>query len=144
MPETVTQRVRKTAFDLGEFTMDQLEEAVPVKTVRELHAARQVIKRFIKEKEIVPDGPNRYRYQVVTRRFPKLARMWRAMRFKGNFTQQEIVKLTGASRTHVKKYVIHLKKQGWLEHTAGQGYEGGHYQLKDPDRAPLVHPKMLW
>ena len=144
MPETVTQRVRKTAFDLGEFTMDQLEEAVPVKTMKELQAARHAIKRFIQEEEIIPDGPGRYRYQVVTRRFPKVARMWRAMRLKESFTQKEIVKLTGASRIHARKYFIQLKKQGLIEVVTGQGYEKGVFRLKDPAGAPLEYPKMLW
>jgi len=112
--------------------------------MKELREARSAIKRLIREKEIVPDGPGQYRYQVVTRRFPKLARIWRAMRIKGSFTQQEIVKLTGASRIHVKKYVIHLKKQGLVEVESGQGYEKGVFRLKDPAGAPLEHPKMLW
>jgi len=129
---------------LGEFTIDRLEEMVPVKTMKELGEARSTIKRFIREEEIIPDGPGRYRYQVVTRRFPKVARMWRAMRLKGSFTQKEIVKLTGASRIHVRKYFIQLKKQGLIEVVTGQGYEGGRYRLKDPDGAPLEYPKMLW
>jgi len=70
--------------------------------------------------------------------------MWRAMKLKGSFTQKEIVKLTGASRSHVKNYFVQLKKQGLIEVESGQGYEKGVFRLKDPARAPLEHPNMLW
>jgi response regulator of citrate/malate metabolism len=70
--------------------------------------------------------------------------MWRAMRLKENFTQKEIVKITGASRIHARKYFIQLKKQGLIEVMTGQGYEKGVFRLKDPAGAPLEYPKMLW
>ena len=69
--------------------------------------------------------------------------MWRAMRIKGTFTQKDIMRLTGASRPHVKKYVRYLRRQGLVEAVAGQDYVRGLYRLKDPDNAPLEHPKVV-
>jgi len=143
MPEGITQKVRKAANDLGEFTMDRLEETIPVKTFKERRDAREAIRRLIQRNEIVPAGPDRYRYQAARREFSKRARMWRAMRIKGSFTQQDIVRLSGASRNHAEKYFRSLKKQGLVEVVARRGYEKGLYRLKDPDSVPLEHPKLI-
>ena len=142
MAETFAQQVRQVASELGEFTVDDLVSRVPVSTYKEKKKVRSVAQGFEKSGEITLLGPGLYRYQAKQTPLSKVARMWRAMKIKGYFTRQDLVKLCGASEGHVEKYVYFLKRGGFIAHVAGQGYEHALYCLIDPENAPLKHPEM--
>ena len=144
MTEICTQNVRQAAFDLGEFSVDDLVTTLDARTYKEVSQIKGIASRLRREKEIASVTPGLYRYQEKQKPLTKIAKMWRAMKIKGHFTQQDIVKLSGASRSHVKKYVIFLKRAGFITpntNVSGRGYKGGLYRLMDPDNAPLEHPK---
>jgi len=141
MTEICTQNVRQAAFDLGEFSVDDLVTTLDARTYKEVSQIKAIASRLRREKEIASITPGLYRYQEKEKPLTKIAKMWRAMRIKGHFTQQDIVKLSGASRSHVKQYVIFLKRAGFITYVSGRGYTEGLYRLIDPDNAPLGHPK---
>lgn len=141
MTKMITQRVRETAFRLGEFTLDDLMEALPVYTFEEIWKLRGAIRWLRKSGEFTLVQHGLYRYQARRERLTKVAKMWRAMRIKEYFTKRDIVKLSGASKSHVKKYFIILKRKNYIARVEGKGSKEGVYRLMDPDNAPLEHPK---
>ena len=143
MKEYFLQRVRQAAIDLGEFTINDLTIALPVYTYEEKEKIRWSVKSLKRSGEIISVRPGFYRYLGKERALNKLARMWRAMGIKKYFTQQEIVRLSGASKTHTHKYFMYLERKGIIENSSGgRSYQGGIYCLIDPDNTPLEHPQM--
>ena len=143
MKESFLQRVRQSAINLGEFTINDLTIALPVCTYAEKEKARWSVKSLKRSGEVISVRPGLYRYIGKDKTLNKLARIWRAMRIKGYFTRQEIGRLSGASKTHVHKYFMYLERKGIIENSSGgRSYQVGIYCLIDPDNAPLEHPKM--
>jgi len=143
MRESFLQRVRQGAVDLGEFTINDLTISLPVSTYAEKEKIRWSVKSLKRSGEVISVRPGLYRYLGKERVLSKLARMWRAMGIKKYFTQQEIVRLSGASKTHAHKYFMYLERRGIIENSSGgRSFEGGIYYLIDTENAPLEHPKI--
>lgn len=143
MKEAFLQRVRQAAIELGEFTINDLTVSLPVSTYAEKEEIRWCVKSLKRSGEAISVRPGLYRYLGKERVLNKLARMWRAMGIKKYFTQQEIVRLSGASKTHAHKYFMYLERSGIIENSSGgRSYREGIYCLIDPDNAPLEHPKV--
>ena len=141
MTKMCTQQVRETAFKLGEFTIDDLMDALPVYTYEEIWKVRAAIRRLIKVGEFALVRHDLYRYQAKKERLTKVAKMWRAMRIKEYFTKKDIAKLSGASKPHVKKYFIFLKRNNYIARVEREGSREGVYRLTDTENAPLEHPR---
>ena len=142
MAETFSQNVRLAASEMGMFTVDELVSRLPVSTYREKRKIRSVIQGFEASGEAVLLKPGIYRYQGRKQPLSRVARMWRAIRIKGHFTRLDLVRLTGASKGHAKKYIFYLKRKGFIELVSKQGNNYGVYRLIDPDNAPLEHPQL--
>ena len=142
MAETYAQKVRQAATTLGEFTVDDLAASLTVQTYKERESLRCVLRDLKKSKEIILLTPGFFGYQGKQGRLTKVAKMWRAMRIKKYFTRQDIARLSGASETHVRRYIIFLCDKGFIVHVSGQGCKGELYRLADPDNAAYEHPKL--
>ena len=142
MAERFIDRIREAVKELGEFTINDLTVELHVCTYKEKDRIRRAVKCLKKYKEVVSIGPGFYRYQGQGKQKPlkKIVKMWRGMRIKEYFTRQDIVRLSGASKIHVKKYFIFLKREGFISPVSGRGYKEGLFRLSDPDNAPLEHP----
>ena len=141
MEKGLTQKIRDYANGADVFTVDEIASALGTKTFEYLRKIREVVKRLKARGEIISVSPGLYRYEMKPCPFTKVERMWRAMRIKEYFTRKDIVMLSGASKTHAKKYFIFLKKKGFIIAVSGKGYSEGVYRLADSDNAPLEHPK---
>lgn len=135
------QRVRQIAIELGEFTVDDLAERVGVYTYKERERFRVTIRELKIRKEIILLGPDLYSYQGKPGPLTKVAKMWRAMRIKEYFTPRDIMKLSGASYTLLRRYFLCLSNQGFINHVSGKGFKKALYRLSDLNNAPLEHPK---
>ena len=144
MIESITQKVREQARKLDDFTIDELASALSIQTYEEKRKIRHAISWLKKKGEIIKLRRGLYSYQENQEPLSKVAKMWRAMRIKGYFSKRDIVRLTGASKVHVKKYFIVLKREGFIAHVSGEGYQEAVYCLVDPDNTPLDHPKLTY
>ena len=85
--------------------------------------------------------PGFYKYAGRQKPLSLIEKMWRAIRIKEYFTRRDIVRLSGASNSHVHKYMMHLEAQGIIENVSGgRGYSEGIFGLINPDTVPLEHP----
>jgi hypothetical protein len=141
MGRIYAQTVREAVKELAEFSFDELIDKLHPTTFEGLRDIKRALSRFCREGEVAALGSDRYSY-VGKKKLTKLEKMWRAMRITGQFTRQDIVRLTGASGIHVKKYFIFLKRNGFIVPVSGRGYRGGIFKLADPDKAPLEHPRL--
>jgi hypothetical protein len=138
--EVLAENVREAAARLGKFTERELMDIIDPAAYVGLKEIRRALTRFCKEGEVVRSEGGTYSYagrKIVT----KYAKMWRAMLIKERFSRQDIVRLTGASKIHAKKYFIFLRRSGFIESLTGQGYANGLFRLADPENAPLDHPR---
>jgi len=142
MSESFAQRVRKAANELGEFTIDELGKELNIQTYKDSEKLGWAVRDLRKNKEIVSVKKGLYKYQGKQGPLVKIARIWRAMRIKVYFTHQDVVRLSGASVSHARKYIKYLIGKGLVAYVSGQGYTGRLYRLVDPDNAPLEHPKL--
>lgn len=143
MTETLAQKVRNAASRFEEVTVDDICEALNVRTYIEKKRVKQAIKDLKKQDELISLQPGRYRYQIKQTDFVLLERMWRAIRIKGSFTKRDIKKLSEATYPYVDYYFRFLEKAGFIARiSGGRGYRTVLFALIDPDKAPLDHPKI--
>lgn len=142
MAETFTQRVRQVANKMSEFTVDDLALRCPASTYKEKREIRSVVQGFEKSGEIILLKPGLYSYRGRQTPLSKVAKMWRAIKIKGNFTQRDLARLSGASKGHAKRYIFFLKREGFISRVAMQDGRYALYCLADPENAPLEHPEM--
>jgi len=140
MFKTLRQKVRQIASGLVDFTAYDLGSALNMSTKKELRKIRIVVKDLKFKKEIISLRRGFYRYQERPKALNKTAKMWRAIRIKEYFTRQDILKLSGASKSYVANYIKYLVSKGFISHVSGNGFKGKLYCLNDPDTAPLHHP----
>jgi hypothetical protein len=132
------QQIRDAVKRLGEFDITGLLDALDAPSFY-AGRVRKVVDDFVRQGEVEKLGANRFRF-VREKALSKLARAWRAMLIKKIFTRRDIVRLSGASKIHIKKYFIYLKRSGFIAPVSGQGYENGIFALVDPENAPLGYP----
>lgn len=142
MKKSFAQKVREAVSELGEFTIDELSNKLNVQAYKDNERLRLAVKSLRKHREIISIKRGLYKYQGKQKPLVKIARIWRAMRIKVYFTLQDVVRLSGASESHARKYIKYLIGKGFVEHVTGKGYTGKLYRLVDPDNAPLEHPKL--
>lgn len=143
MPDTSSQAVRSAALKLVEFTIDQLAEELKISTYKELQSVRRTIRTLRKTGAIERSGQDTFRYKGHIIGTLK-NKMWRAILVKERFTQEEIVMLSGASRIHVKKFFIMLRRNQIIRQVSGRGYSEGIHCLIDFESAPLECPIKCW
>lgn len=142
MKKSFAQKTRESARGLGEFTLQELSKNMNIQSYKDNERLRCRVKDLRKNQEIISIRRGLYRYQGKQGPLVKIARVWRAMRIKVYFTLQDVVRLSGASESHARKYIKYLMGKGFVEYVSGQGYGGKLYKLVDPDNAPLEHPKL--
>ncbi len=140
MREGFTQRLRQSAIELGEFTVNDLAHKIPVYTYKDKHKITRVLSVLKKQGEIISIRTGHYRYQEKNQPLSQQAKIWRAIKIKEYFTRRDIVKLSGASDSYVRRYLNFLKKEGFIKHVSGWGYKDALYRLIDPATAPLEKP----
>lgn len=135
-----TKAIREAAARLIEFSFDEIAEQLKVQTFEDRTKLVSTLRSFMRLGMVERNGSGTtYRYIGHMRPTWK-NKMWRAMVIKERFTREDVVKLSGATRANVKKFVFALKRNGAICHISGQGYSGGLYRLADPDNAPLEPP----
>lgn len=143
MEKNRSQIIREAASNLGDFTINDLTEPLHVYSYEEKRKIRESIKQFVRTGEIVSLNLGVYRYKGRNWTLPLIARMWRGMRIKEYFSIKDIVRISGASKSHARKYFKFLEEKGIIENCSGRrGYKEGAYRIVDPDNAPLEHIKM--
>ena len=140
MREGFTQRLRQSAIELGEFTVNDLAHKIPVYTYEDKHRITGVLSALKKQGEIISNRTGNYRYQEKKQPLSLQAKIWRAIKIKEYFTRRDIVKLSGASDSYVRRYLNFLKKEGFIKYISGWGYKDALYRLIDPATAPLEKP----
>ncbi len=143
MAKSLMQKIREIVSELGDFDSNDLSKALHVQTYKENEKVRRAVKGLKRLGEVESIRPGYYRYKGKQGPLSLIARMWRAMRIMESFTVRDIVRLSGASKTHAHKYFMFLEKKGIIKNSFGRrGYSDGEYSLMDLDNAPLDHPKM--
>lgn len=142
MAEAFAQKVRKIASEMGEFTVNDIVSRLPAKTYREKRSIKNVIGKFRKRGEAISLKPGLYCYRGSQTPLSKTAKMWRAIRIKGDFTRRDLTRLSGATEGHARKYIFFLKREGFISRVEIQRSKYRAYRLVDPEKAPLEHPKM--
>jgi len=140
MHEGFTQKLRQSAIELGEFNVNDLAHSIPVYTYKDKHKITRVLSVLKKQGEIISIRMGHYRYQEKKQPLSQQAKIWRAVKIKEYFTRRDIVKLSGASDSYVRRYLNFLKREGFIEHISGWGYKNALYRLIDPTTAPLEKP----
>lgn len=140
MRDGFTQKVRQSAIELGEFNINDLDHRIPVYTYKDRHKIIRVLATLKKKGEIISIRTGHYRYQEKKKPLSQQAKIWRAVKIKEYFTRRDIVKLSGASDSYVRRYLNFLKGEGFIEHVSGWGYKNALYRLIDPATAPLEKP----
>jgi len=140
MKVSLTQRqIREAAARLGEFSLEDLREALDLPICGTYRAISDSLKAFRRWGHLKKVGPDLYRY-VDKRGFSKKGKMWRAMLIRSEFTRKDVARLAGCSLDYVNKYFACLQRQGWVTLVSKEGHKDGVYRLVDPDKAPLEHP----
>ncbi|MFC1867671.1 hypothetical protein ACFL0H_06010 [Thermodesulfobacteriota bacterium] len=143
MEKSLMQKIREVVNDLDDFDIDHLTVALHVQTYEGREKIRRAVKGLKKLKEVETIRPGLYRYKGKQGPLSLIAKMWRAIRIKERFTLRDIVRLSGASKTHAHKYFKYLEGKGIIANCSGdRRYSDGLNNLVDPDNAPLDHPKM--
>jgi len=142
MVDGLSEKVRDAAAQLGEFTIDEVATKIPITNYAEKRSVRAVLKNFENNGEVTKLRKDLYRYRGRRPTLSKTAKIWRAIWIKKSFTRRDLVKLSGASDAHVKSYVTFLKKNGFVQHVTGKGFNLGIYCLADMDASSFDHPQM--
>jgi len=140
MRDGFTEKLRQSAIELGEFSINDLAHKIPVYTYKDKHKIIRVLGVLKRQGEVASIKRGHYRYQEKKKPLSQQAKIWRAIRIKEYFTRRDIVKLSGASDIYVRRYLNFLKGEGFVEHIAGWGYKNALYRLIDPATAPLEKP----
>ena len=143
MAKSLMQSIREVVLNLGDFDLNDLTVALHVQSYEEKEKLRRAVKGLKRLDEVVSIRPGYYRYKGKQSPLSLIAKMWRGMRIMESFTVRDIVRLSGASKTHAHKYFMFLEEKGIIKNSfGGRGYSDGEYSFMDPDNAPLDHPKM--
>jgi Fic family protein len=143
MGKSLIQRIREVAIESSDFDINGLTIALHIQSYEEKEKVRRAVKGLKRSNEVISIRPGYYRYKGKQVALSLIEKMWRAMRIKEHFTVRDIVRLTGASKTHAHKYFMFLEKKGVIVNSSGErGYRDGVYSLIDPDNAPLDHIRM--
>lgn len=135
------QQIREAAVDLEEFTIHDLADRLCVRTYREKARLKIGLKGLKVSGEIISVQPGLFRYKVKQRPFSMTEKMWRAIVIKGRFTWKDLVILSGASKSHVHKYLRFLEHKGIIRRASlSRAYADGCWVLIDPESAPVKHP----
>jgi hypothetical protein len=134
------QQIHEAAARLGEFTLQDLRDALDLPTFGNYRTLSDALKALRRWGHLQKVGTNSYRY-TDKRGFSKKGRMWRAMLIKSQFTRKDVAKLAECSIDYVHKYFAFLLRKKWIILISKQGHNDGLYRLADPDAAPLEHPK---
>jgi hypothetical protein len=140
MSTSFTEKVRRTASRLGEFTIDELMSSLFVQNYEDKARIKRVVKCLKWKGEVISIRTGLFRYQRKEKPLNKQARMWRAIRIKEYFSRFDVVKLSGASDEYVKRYFTFLKRKGFIAHVSGRGSKNGLYRLIEPEKVPIEHP----
>lgn len=133
------RQIREAAARLGEFSLEDLREALELPTCGTYRVISSALKAFKQGGHLEKLGPKQYRY-TDKREFSKKGKMWRAMLIKPEFTRKDVARLAGCSLDYVNKYFAFLQRQGWVALILKEGHNDGLYRLVDPENAPLEHP----
>lgn len=134
-----SEKVRKAAKALGEFTANELADEIGVMTYEQKKAVSAYIREFKNRGEmerVNPDGPaqravngkrcpERYRYVKKITRITNRQRMWDVVRRMPTpwFMLQDLEQLTtGIKYAQVKAFCIFLRREGWTERTGPGKY----------------------
>ena len=140
MSETFSQKVRQAASKLGNFSCGDIALALNAHEKKEKLRIREAINYLKRTKQVIALSRGFYRYKIIQKPLTNIAKMWRAMKIKEYFTRHDIERLSGASDTHVRKYLIYLKRAGFIYCVKNNGSKADLFGLTEPDKAPLQHP----
>lgn len=118
----------------NEVSYRQIFKALGANTEAEKARVRSAVSEFVKRGEFVRTSPGLFRFQRVElgkRERPILEKIWRAMRIRNDFTIEEIILRTDASRAHIEKYLKSLLKEGLV---ARHGKKGQHSRFRVTSR----------
>lgn len=136
-------KIREAVKGLDSFDLAYLSDTLHAQTYKENLKIKAAVTGLKRIGEVETIRPGLWRYIGKKKDLLLISKMWRAMRIKERFTVRDIVRLSGASKTHVHKYFMFLEKKEIIVNSSGdRGYSSGTYYLVDPDQAPLDHPEM--
>jgi len=136
------KKIRAIAPSLGEFTIHDLSEALRIQTYRDKAQLKISLKGIKRGGDIVTIRPGLFRFRQKEAPFSMVKSMWRTMLLKQRFTWQHIARISGASKSHVHKYLRFLEDRGFIKNLGDRSYNSGIWELIEPGKAPLEHPTL--
>jgi hypothetical protein len=117
--------VREAAMRLGVASVRELQQVTGLIGKRGWARVYRAMGELRKAGWLVRVGYGLYAYQEIEpRKHETLKRIWSTVRHLRKFTAIKVRLLSGASSDHVKKYITHLRRLGYIQPAGARRSQG--------------------